>query len=159
MRPADIGGRGGTKTVIERVMTYHMGRDAGLDYAAFMHEASATPLAEVLRPRFHEALAKIGLPGTQEAQDDWRARWRALHRALRDGLKVLDRAFEEAGHGSLVRGVFDVDLGCVYLTRIGAHACVFGATVDQSQVNSRACEQELRRIVAEIETLIYIQGG
>ncbi len=54
--------------------------------------------------------------------------------------------------------VFDIDMGGFYLTRIGSHAVLFGATLDQEEVNNGRCEREMYRMAAQIEAVCTAHG-
>ncbi len=73
-------------------------------------------------------------------------------------LGSLDGEFVKTGQGENVRVVFDVDMGGLYYTRIGSHAVLFGATLDQEEVNNGRCEKEMSRMVAQIEDVCTSHG-
>jgi hypothetical protein len=73
-------------------------------------------------------------------------------------LRGLDGEFVRTGQGESVRVVFDIDMGGLYYTRIGSHAVVFGATLDQEEVNNGRCEKQMSRMVAQIEDVCTAHG-
>ncbi len=61
--------------------------------------------------------------------------------------------------GKMCRVVFDLDMGGFFYTRTGSHAILFGATLDQAEVNNRHCDEEMRGMVAEIEVVCTAHGA
>jgi hypothetical protein len=84
--------------------------------------------------------------------------WTAVLYKIYHVLQILDVEFVKTGQGENVRLVFDVDMGGFFYTRIGRHAVLFGATLDQAEVNSGRCEREMYHMVAQIEAVCTAYG-
>jgi hypothetical protein len=84
--------------------------------------------------------------------------WQDLLHKVDVALRRLDRDFINAGQGENVRVVFDVDMGGFYYTRLTSNAVLFGAALDQAEVNNGRCEMEMHGIVAQIQAVFTVHG-
>jgi hypothetical protein len=137
----------------------------GLDYAAYA--VMAPPVKgkggglEVVNEARNESqlsdrLDRFACSGrTPDQQFDT---WKELLGQVDKALRSLDGEFIKTGQGETVRVVFDIDMGGIYYTRIGTHAVLFGATLDQEEVNNGRCEREMYRMVAQIEDVCTAHG-
>lgn len=146
---------------IKDILDYHLPERGGLDFVAFAHTDAENDLNVALE-RYFEAklnasLKRFGVGGRNAAEQV--EHWRELIPKVHEAMMKLDRSFLDAGQGKNVRVVFDVDMGGIYYTRIGDYGFVFGASLDQAEVNSRRCEDDMRKIVAEIEALFTAHGA
>jgi hypothetical protein len=85
--------------------------------------------------------------------------WDELLPRVHEVLRGLDADFVRTGQGENVRVVFDVDMGALYYTRLGSNAVLFGATLDQEEVNNGRCERDMYRMVAQIEAVCTTFGA
>ena len=161
MRPAD------QHSIIQNILDDTVRHARGLDYAlyAVRHPGLDQELETGPEPEFVESLNVKQLDDLlerlacrdrtpDEQRDLWKKHLRRVDRALRD----LDKEFVETGQGETVRVVLDLDMGGLYYTRIDSRAVLFGATLDQEEVNNGRCEREMSRMVAQIEAVCTIHG-
>jgi hypothetical protein len=85
--------------------------------------------------------------------------WEELLPKLHDSLLRLDEDLSKTGQGKNVRAVFDVDMGGFFCDRINSQMILFGATLDQSQINNGQCDREMRQMVSEIQAVFTAQGA
>jgi hypothetical protein len=149
------------RSVIQGILdNYVLGR-GGLDYAAYALTQGRKVLEDRLLWSHNRQLASLlrrfGFGDRTEEQQI--ALWKGLLQVIHEALCQLDEAFVKTGQGENVRVVFDVDMGGLFYTRTGSHAILFGATLDQAEVNNRRCEDEMRSMVAEIELVCTAHGA
>ena len=140
----------------------------GLDYAAYVilsddskkeKQKSAPNLAiiEARNDQVNDLLSRFGCR-VRSAQEQFDL-WRDLLLQLNMAIKSLDAIFARTGQGENVRIVFDIDMGGFYYTRLSSNAFLFGATLDQEEVNNGRCEREMYRMVAQIEAIFTVHGA
>jgi hypothetical protein len=140
-------------------------RKRGLDYAAYAvtrdsGAAGESELRILLRSHHIQIeilLKKFGCVGRTPTEQV--ELWEQLLPRVHGALRGLDREFVRTGQGENVRVVFDIDMGGLYYTRIGTHAVLFGATLDQDEVNNGRCERDMYRMVAQIEAVSTSHGA
>ncbi|MGC9945011.1 MAG: hypothetical protein ABSF64_01330 [Bryobacteraceae bacterium] len=147
------------QNILDNTVTEH---EHGLDYAAYAviidpAEHSLEILGRALHPQLGKLLKNFACEG--RTADQQKERWEELLRQVHKALAGLDDDFVGAGQGENVRVVFDLDMGGVYYTRLGRHAVLFGATLDQEEVNNGQCERDMYRMVAQIEAVSTTQGS
>jgi hypothetical protein len=146
-----------------------MKRERGLDYAAYAvtgdARADCEARLEVLyrsrSEQLDELLEKFACEtpsGTRTATQQVDL-WEKLLPRVHEALRALDWDFVRTGQGENVRVVFDLDMGGLYYTRLGSHAVLFGATLDQEEVNNGRCERDMYRMVSQIETVCTSYGA
>jgi hypothetical protein len=159
------------KVILEGILKEYVGREGGLDYAAYPvgedDPGRAQGAADEPRVHWHvfvewqnqqldDSLRRFGCGRhSREQFQQWRGLVACIHHALCD----LDKQFEHTGQGENVRVVFDVDMGGFFYTRITSNAVVFGATLNQAEVNNGRCDAEMRSIVQEIERVLTAHGA
>jgi hypothetical protein len=165
------------RTGIQDILDFYVHRPGGLDYAAYARMSDGVHtrgtrkkvgqdlvrLFESENIQLTNLLKKLGCVARD---DDARttakllvSRWQELLDQVHKAICDLDEDFEEAGQGQNVRVVFDIDMGAFFYTRTSSHAVVFGATLDQAQVNNGRCDEEMRRMVSEIEAICTAHGA
>jgi hypothetical protein len=102
-------------------------------------------------------LRRFGGPSSTVAEQ--LALWNKLLPKIHTALVSLDEELAQTGQGENVRVVLDVDLGGFFYTRIGSHALLFGATVDQAQVNNGRCDREMQQMASEIAAIFTSHGA
>jgi hypothetical protein len=150
------------QSLIQEIMDYNLKRPGGLDYAAYALAQGPELVIERLITssndrQLADLLRRLACTGRTPAKqiELWNQLLPTTHRAMCE----LDRAFATTGQGENVRIVFDVDMGGFFYTRLGSHAVLFGATLDQAQVNNGRCEQVMRSIVSQIEAKCTAHGA
>jgi hypothetical protein len=84
--------------------------------------------------------------------------WNKLLPKIHAALTSLDEDLVQTGQGENVRAVFDVDMGGFFYNRISTHALLFGATLDQAQINNGRCDREMQQMVSEIQAVFTAHG-
>ncbi len=85
--------------------------------------------------------------------------WDQLLPKVHSTLTALDHELVTAGQGENVRVVLDVDMGGYFYYRINSHTVLFGATLDQAQINNGQCDREMKQMVSEIQAVFTAQGA
>ena len=166
MKPPGTETDGAHSTIVD-ILDDTMKRAKGLDYVVFaimLPAAGADPVAlqASIQARsrgslLDSRLKRFALRG--RTSDEQAKRWEMVLQRVITTLAELDQTFINAGQGANSRVVFDVDMGGYFLTRIGHHAVLFGATLDQAEVNGGRCEREMYHIVSQIEVVFTAQGA
>ena len=74
-------------------------------------------------------------------------------------LTALDNELVRAGLGENVRVVLDVDMGGYFYHRVNSHTILFGATLDQAQINNGQCDREMKQMVSELQAVFTAHGA
>ena len=151
------------KHSIQGILTHHLKDREGLDYAAFVRvkiDPEGNDSLDIMHEGHHEQIPDllVRFAMGSRTDDEQVELWGKLIREVHAAMNSLDKHFIRVGQGRNVRVVFDVDMGGIYCTRIGSYAFVFGATLDQAEVNNRRCEEDMRKIVSEIEAIFTAHG-
>ena len=148
-------------SVILDILNHHLLPPSGLDYVAYTPTQGREVMMKDLKaahstqPTVLLRNFALGKRTVTEQVRLWEELMPVVHAALFD----LDRSFVRTGQGENVRVVFDIDMGAFYYTRIGSHAFLFGATLNQAHVNNRKCEEEMQSIATEIATICTAHGA
>ena len=140
---------------------------AGLNYAAYAVQiypggpGGETGLRIVCKSCNSKHLKRVQSrfsgPGASEEQQV--LLWEQLLPKLHDSLVRLDEELFKTGQGGNVRAVFDVDMGGFFYDRINSQTILFGATLDQSQINNGQCDREMKQMVSEIQAVFTAHGA
>jgi hypothetical protein len=80
-------------------------------------------------------------------------RYKNIAKKLHDIIDLVNHEFEELGQGILIRTIFDVKKGGVFYYHISDDEYIFGATVDQDNMNNNSADNLLRNITKKIKKL------
>lgn len=138
----------------------------GLNYVAYAVEthSNSAPDGEMKivtkssNKDYLEHLLK-NFSGPSKTADDQIELWERLLPLVHKAMSDLDDKLVETGQGENVRVVFDVDMGGYFYNRISRHAILFGATVDQAQINNGRCDREMQQMVSEIQAVFTAHGA
>jgi hypothetical protein len=165
-----MSGKDSGDSVIQDILHDTMTRSRGLDYAVYaVTDASDPDLAAAEGPpkllilnrsrgeQLSYRLERFAFLGrTADHQVDL---WEGILHRIHSALRSLDPEFVTTGQGANVRVVFDVDMGGFFYTRLGSQAVLFGATLDQAEVNNGRCEREMYHLTSQIEAVFTAHGA
>ncbi len=140
---------------------------AGLNYAAYAvqtHPDNANGEAKLQLlckscniKHLERLLSRFSGPGSTPAEQI--SLWEQLLPKLHEALIRMDSDLFKVGQGGNVRVVLDVDMGGFFYDRINSNTVLFGATLDQLQVNNGRCDKEMRQMVSEIQAVFTAHGA
>ena len=139
----------------------------GLNYAAYAvqtypagisGEAGLLIIGKSYNQRYLEYLLKR-FAGPSDTLEEQIKRWDQLVPKLHKAMLSLDGQLVQTGQGENARVVFDVDMGGFFYNRINSHSVLFGATLDQAQVNNGSCDKEMQNMTAEIQAVFTAHGA
>jgi hypothetical protein len=158
------------ENTIQDILCETVSRARGLDYAAYAVACAADPdgdhgreepklviVNQQYNPQLTDLLRRFAC-ATRTADRQVQI-WHDLFPLVHKALVGLDHQFVDTGQGENVRVVFDIDMGGFYYTRLGSHAVLFGATLDQEEVNNGRCEREMHRMVGQLEAIFTAHGA
>jgi hypothetical protein len=158
------------KSIVQDVLDNTIQRrnpPAGLNYAAFAIQTypsdanGGTKLKLVSKSCNTKHLERLlsRFSGPASTPDEQVLLWEELLPKLHDALIRMDGDLFKVGQGANVRVVLDVDMGGFFYDRINSNTILFGATLDQLQVNNGQCDKEMRQMVSEIQAVFTAHGA
>jgi hypothetical protein len=140
---------------------------AGLNYAAYAVQtypdspSGETGLRIVCKSCNYKHLKRLRnhYSGPSTTAEQQVLLWEELLPKLHIAFVRLDQELFKTGQGENVRVVLDVDMGGFFYDRINSQTILFGATLDQSQVNNGQCDKEMRQMVSEIQAVFTAHGA
>ena len=157
-------------SVIQEIIDDTMAHAKGLDYAAYAivgGSAAHRQAGDSARQITISNQARSGslkgrltnLALSDRSEDEQVALWRQILQSVHANLEELNTKLISAGQGSCARAVLDVHMGGFFYSRLDRQSVLFGATIDQTQVNSGRCEREMYHMVAQIEAVFLAHGA
>jgi hypothetical protein len=139
----------------------------GLNYAAYAVQTypagtSGEADLQIVYKSYNEKYLKYLLKrfsGPSDTLEEQVLLWDELLSKVHRVTLGLDDELVKTGQGQNVRIVLDVDMGGFFYNRINSHAILFGATLDQAQVNNGSCDIEMQQMVSEIQAVFTAHGA
>jgi hypothetical protein len=139
----------------------------GLNYAAYAVQTysagmNGAPDLLIVNKSYNEKYLKYLLErfsGPSNTLDEQVGLWEQLLPKVHKAMISLDYQLVKTGQGENVRVVLDVDMGGFLYNRIDSHTVLFGATLDQAQMNNGSCDKEMQQMVSEIQAVFTAHGA
>jgi hypothetical protein len=128
---------------------YYCVDNTPLDYLAYYNKTKDDYLHET-NPKIVERMVDQGITRNYKQQNE---RYKNIAKKLHDIIDLVNHEFEELGQGILIRTIFDVKKGGVFYYHISDDEYIFGATVDQDNMNNNSADNLLRNITKKIKKL------
>ena len=139
----------------------------GLNYVAYAVETypddanGETGLLILGRSCNHKYLKQLlgRFSGPGATPEEQISLWEQLLPRVHYALTALDNELVRAGLGENVRVVLDVDMGGYFYHRVNSHTILFGATLDQAQINNGQCDREMKQMFSELQAVFTAHGA
>jgi hypothetical protein len=139
----------------------------GLNYVAYAVETypddanGQTGLLILGRSYNHKYLKQLlsRFSGPGATPEEQISLWEQLLPRVHYALTALDNELVRSGLGENVRVVLDVDMGGYFYHRVNSHTILFGATLDQAQINNGQCDKEMKQMFSELQAVFTAHGA